>query len=172
MAKIEQEDGEKKSPKKMIIIIIAAVVLLAGAGGAAFFFMKGGASKQEKVELVEAAEAEAEGESTASAEKLYFEMSKPMVVDFPKGSAVKHGRITISMLVEGAETIAVLKKNEPMIQNNLLMLVGAQDSNVLNTHEGKETLRKAMLDDVTAVLKKMAGKGHVEEIFFTSFVMQ
>jgi flagellar FliL protein len=168
MAKIEQEDGEKKSPKKMIILIIAAVVLLAGAGGAAFFFMKGGASKHEKVEHVEAAE----DESAVSAEKLYFEMSKPMVVDFPKGSAFKHGRITISMLVEGAETIAVLKKNEPMIQNNLLMLVGAQDSNVLNTHEGKEALRKAMLDDVTAVLKKMAGKGKVEEIFFTSFVMQ
>jgi flagellar FliL protein len=170
MAKIEQEGEEKKSPKKMIIIIIAVVVLLAGAGGAAFFFMKGDASKEEKVEHVE--EAAAEDESAVPAEILYFDMGKPIVVDFPKGSSVKHGRITISMLVEGAETIAVLKKNEPMIQNNLLMLVGAQDSNVLNTHEGKETLRKAMLDDVTAVIKKMAGKGQVEEIFFTSFVMQ
>jgi flagellar FliL protein len=168
MSEIEQEGGAKKSPKKLIIIIIAAVILLAGGGGAAFFFMKGDASKEEKVEHAAAAE----DESAVSAEKLYFEMSKPIVVDFPKGSAVKHGRITISMLVEGAETIAVLKKNEPMIQNNLLMLVGAQDSNVLNTHEGKETLRKAMLDDVAAVLKKMEGKGQVEEIFFTSFVMQ
>jgi flagellar FliL protein len=167
MAKIEQEVGEKKSPKKLIIIIIAAVSLLAGGGGATYFFMKGNTFKEEKVEHT----AE-EDESKVSAEKLYFEMSKPIVVDFPKGSAVKHGRITISMLVEGAETIAVLKKNEPMIQNNLLMLVGAQDSTALNTLEGKESLRKAMLDDVTSVIKKMAGQGQVDEIFFTSFVMQ
>lgn len=169
MAKIEQEVGEKKSPKKLIIIIIAAVCLLAAGGGAVFFFMKGNSSKEEKVE-----QAVEEDESVVSAEKLYFDMNKPLVVDFPKGSAVKHGRITISMLVEGAETIAVLKKNEPMIQNNLLMLVGAQDSTALNTHEGKEALRTAMLDDVNSVIKKMAGKGQgqVDEIFFTSFVMQ
>lgn len=167
MAELEQEGGEeKKSPKKLIIIIVAAVILLAAGGAATFFLMKGDSSKGGKVEHVE------EDESAVPIEKLYFDMSKPIVVDFPKGSTAQHGRITVSMLVEGAETIEVLKKNEPMIRNNLLMLIGAQDSSVLNTREGKEMLRKAMLDDVTAVLIKMAGKGQVNEIFFTSFVMQ
>jgi flagellar FliL protein len=166
MAELKQEGGEKKSPKKLIIIIVGVVILLAGGGGAAYFLMKGDSSKGEKVEHVE------EDESAVPAEKLYFDMSKPIVVDFPKGSEAKHGRITVSMLVEGAESIDVLKKNEPMIRNNLLMLIGAQDSSVLNTREGKDMLRKAMLDDVTAVLIKMAGKGQVKDIFFTSFVMQ
>ncbi len=164
MAELEQEGGEgKKSLKKLIIMIVAAVILLAAGGGATFFLMKGDSSKGGKVEHVEAA---------VHAEKLYFDMSKPIVVDFPKGSTVQHGRITVSILVEGAETIEVLKKNEPMIRNNLLMLIGAQDPANLNTLEGKEALGKAMLDDVTAVLIKMAGKGLVKEIFFTSFVMQ
>jgi flagellar FliL protein len=164
---IEQQGGEgKKSLKKLIIMIAVAVLLLAGGGGITFFLMKGDSSEKEKVEQVEA------DESAVAVEKLYFEISKPLVIDFPSGSAVQHGRITVSMLVEGAETIDVLKKNEPMIRNNLLMLAGAQDSNALNTGEGKEMLRKAMLDNVTAVLIKMAGKGKVDEIFFTSFVMQ
>jgi len=166
MAELKQEGGEKKSPKKLIIIIVGVVILLAGGGGAAYFLMKGDSSKGEKVEHAE------EDDSAVPAEKLYFDMSKPIVVDFPQGSEAKHGRITLSMLVEGAESIDVLKKNEPMIRNNLLMLIGAQDSSVLNTREGKDMLRKAMLDDVTAVLIKMAGKGQVKEIFFTSFVMQ
>lgn len=166
MSELKQEGGEKKSPKKLIIIIVGVVILLAGGGGAAYFLMKGDSSKGEKAEHVE------EDESAVPAEKLYFDMSKPIVVDFPKGSAAKHGRITVSMLVEGTESIEVLKKNEPMIRNNLLMLIGAQDSSVLNTREGKDMLRKSMLDDVTAVLTKMAGKGQVKEIFFTSFVMQ
>jgi flagellar FliL protein len=167
LEELEQESGEgKKFPKKLIIMSAGAVLLLAVIGGVAFFFMKGDSSKKEKVEHVE------EDESGVPVEKLYFDISKPLVVDFPAGSAVKHGRITVSMLVDGAEAINVLKKNEPMIRNNLLMLIGAQDSSVLNTREGKEALRKAMLDDVTAVLIKMAGKGQVDEIFFTSFVMQ
>jgi len=167
MAELEQEGGEgKKSPKKLIIIIVAAVILLAVGGGVTFFLMKGDSSEGEKVEHVD------EDEAAAHAEKLYFDMSKPIVVDFPKGATVKHGRITVSILVEGAETIEVLKKNEPMMRNNLLMLIGAQDPANLNTREGKEMLAKAMLDDVTAVLIKMAGKGQVKEIFFTSFVMQ
>ncbi len=168
MAELEQESGEgKKLPKKLIIMIaVAAVLLLAGGGGVTYFLMKGDSSKGGKVEHA------AEDESAVPVEKLYFEISKPLVVDFPKDSAFQHARITVSMLVEGAETADVLKKNEPMIRNNLLMLVGAQDSNVLNTREGKEALSKSMLDDVTSVLIKMAGKGKVDQIFFTSFVMQ
>ncbi|MGR9013353.1 MAG: flagellar basal body-associated FliL family protein [Gammaproteobacteria bacterium] len=168
MAELKQEEGEeKKSPKKLIIIIVAVVLLLAASGGAAYFFMAGDDSaKGEKVEHAD------EDESGVPVEKLYFEMTKPIVIDFPKGSSAKHGRITVSMLVDGAETIDVLKKNEPMIRNNLLMLLSAQESSTLNTREGKDMLRKLMLDEVTAVLVKMAGKSKVEEIFFTSFVMQ
>ncbi|MGZ5007155.1 MAG: flagellar basal body-associated FliL family protein [Methylobacter sp.] len=166
MAELDQ-DGEqgKKSIKKLIIMIVAAVILLAAGGGVTFFLMKGDSAKSEKVEHVDEA-------ASAHAENLYFDMSKPIVVDFPQGAAVKHGRITASIWVEGAETIDVLKQNEPMIQNNLLMLIGAMDPASLNTHEGKEMLGKAMLDSVNAVLVKMAGKGQVKQIFFTSFVMQ
>jgi len=167
MAELEQEDGEKKkSPKKLIIIIVAVAILLAMSGGAAYFFMKGDSAKGEKVEHVD------KDGSAVPAENFYFDMSKPIVVDFPKGSTAKHGRITVSMLVEGTETIDVLTKNEPMIRNNLLMLMSAQESSALNTREGKDMLRQLMLDAVTAVLVKMAGKGKVNEIFFTSFVMQ
>jgi flagellar FliL protein len=165
MSELEQESGDgKTSPKKLIIMIVAALVLVAAGGGITFFLTKG-ASKGEKVEHVD-------DESAVPVEKLYFDVSKPIIVDFPAGATAKHGRISISMLVEGAETIEVLKKNEPMIRNNLLMLIGSQDAANLNTNEGKEMLRKAILDDVTAILVKMEGKGHVNEIFFTSFVLQ
>ena len=158
----EQEEGEKKkfSKKLIIIIAIAVVVLLAGSGSAVYFFMKGGA---EKVEA---------NDEEASSEKFYFDMSKPMVVDFPKESSARLVQVAVSMLVENEETIAVLKKNEPMVRSNLMMLISAQSPDNLNTREGKDKLRKAMLKDVGDVLNKMAGKGQVKEIFFTSFVMQ
>ena len=88
MAELEQESGDgKKFPKKLIIMIVAAIILVAVGGGVTFFLMKGDAG---------------ESEAAVHVEKLYFDMSKPIVVDFPKGAAVQHGRITVSMLVEGA----------------------------------------------------------------------
>ena len=163
MAELEQENGGKKSLKKLIIIIVGAVILLAAGGAATFFLMKDSMTTEHKDE---------DHESAVPVEKLYFDMATPVVVAFPKGSAAKNGRITISMLVESAEILEALKKNEPMIRNNLLMLIGAQESGALNTREGKEVLRKAMLDDVNAVLEKVAAKGQVQEIFFTSFITQ
>jgi flagellar FliL protein len=159
MAEHKQDGEEKKSPKTIIIRSSVAVIFMAAGVGGTFFLMKGGAPKhEEEVEHV--------------VEKLYFDIAKPIVVNFPKNPVALHGRITVSMLVEGAETLAILKTNEPMIRNNLLMLIASQDVAKLNTREGKELLRQAILDNVAAVIKKMEGKGHVEEIFFTSFVMQ
>ncbi|MFU8789572.1 MAG: flagellar basal body-associated FliL family protein [Methylobacter sp.] len=163
MAELEQENGDKKSLKKMIIIIVGVVLLLAVSSGATFFLMKDFIAKEGTV---------SETVPTVAAEKFYFDLGTPIVVAFPRGSTAKNARIMISMLVEGADTVDVLKKNEPMIRNNLLMLIGAQNSSTLNTREGKEMLRQAMLDDTAAILAKVGGKGRVSEIFFTSFIMQ
>lgn len=138
---------------------VAAVVLLAAGAGATFFFMKGKmGAKEEKVEPV--------------LEQLYFEMKTPLMVNFPPGSIATHGRFSAAILVRGAELIDVLKKNEPMIRNNFLLLISAKEAAVLNTREGKEALRKEMVSSVNEVLEKMSGEGHIEEVFYTSFVMQ
>lgn len=166
MAQIEKKDGEeKKFPKKLIIIIAVAVLLLAASGGAAFYFFKGDASQSES-------EKTAHEDENIPKEELYFDMSKSLIVDFSKESAVRLIQVSVSFLVEGAETVDALKKHEPMIRNNLLMMISAQGAESLKTHEGKEQLRGAMLREVNEILKKMAGKGQVKEVFFTSFVMQ
>lgn len=181
MAEIQQEGVEKKSSKKLIIIILAVVILLAGGGGAAYFFlMKGGAAPEgEHAEHSEAKAADKHEEKHEEAdhdgvpvEKLYFDLSKPLVVNLPKGSGAKFVMIALSILVEGADMVDALKKNEPMMRNNLLMLISAQNADELKTREGKDKLRAAMEESVSAMLTKMAGKSRLKDIYFTSFVMQ
>lgn len=188
MAEIQQEGAEKKSSKKLIIIILAVVLLLAGSGGAAYFFLlKGAPAEGEHAEAKDAKHEEAKHEeakheaeheelspeeAAAAAEKIYYDLPKPLVVNLPKGTGAKFVMIATTFLVQGADTVDVLKKNEPMIRNNLLMIISAQNAQELKTREGKDKLRAAMNESVSAVLTKMTGKSRLKEIFFTSFVMQ
>lgn len=166
MAQIEKRDGEeKKSSKKLIIIIaVAALLLLAAGWGAAYYFLKGNSSAAESTKLAQ--------EELAPKEEFYFDMSKPLIVDFSKAASVRLIQVSVSFLVEEADAVDALKKHEPMIRNNLLMMINAQGAESLKTYEGKEQLRAAMLHEVSGILKKMADKGQVKEVFFTAFVMQ
>jgi len=164
MAEIEAEE-EKKSSKKLIIIAVAVVLVLAG-GGAAYFFMAGDQAVEANSDSTEEA-----AEETA-AEAFYYDMPKPFIVNYAKGSAVRLLQISISMLVPNDTVVEALKKHEPMIRNNLLMLLSAQDPGSLKSVDGKEQLREKILQEINKVMIKMAYKSQVKELFFTAFVMQ
>lgn len=173
MAEVE---AEKKS-SKMMIIIIAVVILLAGGGGAYYFmFMADDSTLEEGAEDVveEAQEKEPEEEAleTGDNELAYFDMKDPFVVNFPKDSGAYLLQISVALLVHGEVSVEVLQKHEPMIRNNFLMLISGQVPTDLKTVEGKEKLQKLMLEEAGETMKKMDGKNKLQNVFFTSFVMQ
>jgi len=167
----EVEEGTEKKSSKMMIIIIALVVLVAAGGGAYYFMFMGGESTVEEGEEAKEVEAEPE-EEDVDTELTYFEMAKPFVVNFPKRSGISLLQVSIALSVEGITTAELLKKNEPMIRNNLLMLISGQDPQELKTVEGKEKLVELIHKEVDKVMKKIGSKNKVQDVFFTSFVMQ
>lgn len=171
MAEAHQKDGEaKKSSKKMLIIIIAAVVLLVGGGGAAYFFLFKGDAKEAGEGHGEEAEAEESGEH---GEPVYFEMEKPpLIVNFGKSSSIRVVQIGLTVELKGEGAAEGMKKHEPMVRNNLLLAISAQGAESLKTREGKEQLRENMKHSLEEIFKKMSIKGHINELFFTNFVMQ
>ncbi|MCF6250557.1 MAG: flagellar basal body-associated FliL family protein [Methylococcaceae bacterium] len=168
MAENELENGEAKKSSKKIIIIVAVVLLLAG-GGAGYYFIAGDQSPDENGEQIEEVE---DVEEEGSDIELYYDLNKALVVNFPKGSGASLIQVSISLLVKGDETVEALKKHEPMIRNNLLMVISAKGANNLMKREGKEELRSDMLREVGKVMEKMTGNNKVINIFFTTFVMQ
>jgi flagellar FliL protein len=161
----EAEQGEEKKSSKMLIIIAVVVLLLAAAGGG-YFFMSGDETTEDGATQVE------EESEEPAVESLYFEMDKAFIVNFPKGSHARLLQVSISLLVEGEETVAALKKHEPMIRNNILMLMSAQDTSELKEIAGKEKLRSKMLEEINNTMKKMTQNSKIKELFFTAFVMQ
>ncbi len=173
MAENKVEEGTEKKSSKMMIIIIALVVLLAGGGGAYYFMFMGDDTTTEEGEVAQEEAVEEEEEPVdLDTEPTYFAMPKPFIVDFPKATGIGLLQVSVAFLSKGADSAEVLRKNEPMIRNNLLMLIRGQDPSTLKTVAGKEALQEAMLEEVGKIMEKMGGKNRMQAVFFTSFVMQ
>ena len=192
MAETHENTEPKKSKKKLILLIVLALLLIGGGGAGAYYFLvmkkapdaahgKGDKKgKHAKEEHQEAAEHEAteeehegkEGEHGKVDPEVFYDMPTPLIVDFPAGSSAKVIKVSITILVKGEAGSAALKKNDPMLRNNLLMIIGSLGADKLKTTEGKQELRALMLADIGKILEKMAGKNTVKDVYFTDFVMQ
>jgi flagellar protein FliL len=147
--------------------------------------MKGCSEKTTEVTEEEVATAEGEEKPTESKKKdkgkkeahkgpaIYVGMEPPFVANFGPTQASRFLQVTVQLLTRDQATSQVLRDNDPMLRNDLLALFGNQNSETLTTPEGKEALRKQALDTVRAVVKAEGGDPDlVENIFFTTFVMQ
>jgi flagellar FliL protein len=158
----EPAGGGKK--KLILIAAIALVVLL--AGGAAAFFMMG--AEDEATEAAdEAAEAAPKGPP------LYVALDPPFVVNFEADSAVRFLQVTVQIMSRDPHTVELLKSSDPVIRNDLLLLLGNQKYETIASLEGKEKLRAESLETVRRIVKDGGGEpALVEAVYFTSFVMQ
>jgi flagellar basal body-associated protein FliL len=109
-----------------------------------------------------------EGEGKAS---LFYPIDPPLVVNFEDGSAVRFLQISMEVMGKDQKGIDSVQKNMPLIRNNLLLLMSNRDYQSLMSREGKEKLRQEALTEIRAVQKKQGG-ADVEDLLFTSFVVQ
>ena len=111
-----------------------------------------------------------EGEEAAKVESFYA-IDPPLVVNFEDGSAVRFLQISMTLMAHDPKAIESATKNMPLIRNNLLLLMSNRNYQTLMSREGKDKLREEMLAEVRAVQKKEGG-GEIDDVLFTSFVVQ
>jgi flagellar protein FliL len=152
----------KKSSKTLVIVLIAAIVLLAGGGAGAFFAFGSHGTKKT-----------AEVKKEPLAPPQYIALDPPFVVNFESDQQVRFLQVTVQVMTRDLPTVELLKSNDPVIRNDLLLLFGGQKYTVISTREGKESLRQQTLIAVRKVVTGTGGKpDKVEGVYFTSFVMQ
>jgi flagellar FliL protein len=102
----------------------------------------------------------------------YYSFDPPLVVNFDDSQAVRFLQLQIDVMARDEKVIEAVKQNSPAIRNNLLMLMNNRDYKTLMTREGKEGLRQECLKEVQRILKKETGAPGVEDLYFSSFVVQ
>lgn len=129
--------------------------------------------KMEKGQLVLAtSDAHGEPGKAAVLPALYFAFDPPFVVNFDDAEQVRFLQLQVQVMARDATVIEAVQRHDPMIRNSLLLLLNGRDYQALMTRAGKEALRAECLKTVQELLRRETGKAGVEDLYFTSFVVQ
>jgi flagellar protein FliL len=158
-----------RSKAKLWIIILVSVLGVAGATGAAVYFVVGGQGKEEQAEPGKKAAKKEPPKAPAQ----YVAFDPPFVVNFEAKGMVRFLQVSVEVMTRDPATSDLVKQHDPMLRNELLLLLGNQSYDTISTREGKERLRGEALEAIRNVIKGEGGDGaKLEQLYFTSFVMQ
>lgn len=155
------EEQEKPKSKMLIIIIAVLVVLMIGGGVAAFLMMSGG----EEAPVDDVAE-------PTQMPAIYFDFKPPFVVNYQWKGRQRYVQISMSVMTRNPAAIDTINTHMPLVRNNLVMVLGSQDFEMLRIPEGKEALRQSVLEELQKILTEEMGEPGIEQVLFTNFVMQ
>ncbi len=161
---------------KIIIIVVVALVVLGGTITATLYFA--GVFEGDEDEAVAEEKQADEGNAKKDSKPkdtsivIYHQFDPAFVVNFEDNNVVRFLQIGMSALTHDQAVINELNKHDPAIRNNLVLLFSSQTYDNLSSREGKEELRKKALKEIQDILRENTGDPGVEQIYFTSFVIQ
>lgn len=187
---IDDDEGEKKPKKKsklllIIVIIFSTLLLIAISVGATLYL--GGVLTHEDSAV--AAEGDT-GQDTHAVKKkkhtkkkkhvkkkegappLYVELGDPLVVNFVENNQIRYLQVKMEVMTVDESIPEKIKTHMPLIRNNLLMMLSGLDYETISSLAGKKKIRAEALAEIQNILKEKTGSPGVEEVYFTSFVMQ
>lgn len=100
----------------------------------------------------------------------YVELAPAFVTNFvaPK---IRYLKADVTLKVKGTATADAVNRHVPFIRNNLVMLFSRQEEDALNSPEGRQHLKEEALQEVINALQAESEPTDVQEVLFTSFIV-
>ena len=183
---------KKKGKGKKIILILGGVALLGGGGaGAALYagnsgLIGGGGHAPEEPErphLVPkdgVSESEVARYSSPNGDKrvdgtkfkaTYYPLSENFTSNLREGSGFIQLGLGVSTYYD-EQVVENVKLHEMAVRSAVLTTLSEQDPMVLSSPSGRDALKAKLRSAINEVLKKKEGFGGIDDVEFTSFVVQ
>ena len=154
--------AKKRRAMPLWVTIALAVVVIGAAAAGAFVLMHGKATPATHGTVAK-----------RPSGPPHFLALKPFVVNFQAGQQVRYLQVDMQVMSHDPKTLKLIDQNDPIVRNNLLLLLGNQQAATLASEAGKQQLRAAVLAAIRKVVANAGGHpNRVAAIYFTSFVMQ
>lgn len=170
---LDGDAGDEKKGKSgvmRIVLIVVVALLVVGVSITTTLLLMGGSDK----EGGDAGDEKSEKAAEAAKPKpvFYKTLEPPFVVNFEDKGHVRFLQVGIDVMVNDELMLPEIDKHMPVIRNNIVLLLSSQGYADISSREGKEKLRADTLKEIQQILQKRTGKPGVEEVYFTSFVIQ
>jgi flagellar FliL protein len=100
----------------------------------------------------------------------YYELSPSIVVNV-KGRA-KYIRCDVQLMTRDETQLPAISLHAPALRHELILLLSDQQGAEIRTTKGKEKLRKVALKSLQAVMKNLVDDETIDELFFTTYLVQ
>lgn len=151
------ETAPARKSKKMLFIIIGALVVLLGGGGAAawFFTQSDGAPKEAKAKPQQP--------------PVYLAL-ETFTVNLQDGE--RYMQVDVTLQVADQAQADAIKLHMPRVRSRLLALLSSKHAEALATAADKQALAQEILAQVKLPFNAQAKPQQVDDVLFTSFVIQ
>ena len=168
---------DKSGMIKILLIVIGAMVFLGVNAGITFMLTssnQGAQPAQDQTSSESSGETDSETK-TEGADKgaaIYFKFDPAFIVNFQAGEELRFLQVAVEVMSRDPLVIAAVEEHMPVLRNNLIVLFSSQDFTTISTRVGKERIRAQVLSEIQKILREKIGKPGVDEVYFTTFVMQ
>ncbi|WP_054112604.1 flagellar basal body-associated FliL family protein [Marinagarivorans algicola] len=162
------EEGSGGGKKKLIFLIILAVVLVGLSVGGTIVALKVLSPPPEAVD----SEAVEEAVEEVKAPAIYYPIKPSVVVNYDHKGRQRYAQVDVTLLIRDPAIVSAIELHAPTIANALVLTIGGQNYEEVQTAEGKELLRQECLQEIQKILEEEVGSVGVEQVLFTNFVMQ
>lgn len=152
-----------------IFVLVLAAQVVAPLITNSLYGPPGGEEVAEGEEAIDDEEEEMEDLPPA----IYQPLDPALVINFEQADgSTRFLQLTMQVMARDQAVIDAVQNHLPQIRNNYLFLISNREYSDLASVAGKEQLRAELLAEVRSIIKKNFGEEGVEDVYFTSFVMQ
>lgn len=169
----------------IIVLSVLATLLLSGKSDSSLqktqvlsknSVVKKEVKKEEKKEEPpkghEESSSKEEGASAGTHAPEFYQVRPSIVITLPASGRTRYVSLDIDLMTHNKSSIKTLETYGPLIKSNLIDLLSKQSFDEINTEEGKKKLKNDALTSLQTLMNEQAGDPIVEQVLFTSFIVQ
>ena len=102
--------------------------------------------------------------------RFYAEVGE-LLIAMPHRGATRHLQLTVQLVGHEEKYMKSVENDVPAIRNGLLIFFNQQEFEVVNTYEGRESLRRKTLQRVNEIIGAN-DEDRVADVYFTAYITQ
>lgn len=134
----------------------------------AFLFSQAGLAQEEAPPPAESSSAE----GTENAPQDYVSLGEPMIVNVLSNDSIHFLQVAVELKLKDPALAEAVQLHTPAIKHQLIMIFSEKKFFEMQSIDGKKKMRDEALKAVQDFLKDKTGDTTVENIFFTSLIVQ